>query len=330
MNVTTINNRGGFTPEWKKQNSAGVTHPGIFESRPSASAPSGEGMRPQGEFSATAFPIYINKQAGMSPIHYFWVGERFTAMELLTFRSCHKQQHQPVVWCYEAIHNAPPYVTLANAADLLPRETFEHYRDNLQLPLANISDIFRYALLHEVGGYYSDTDVIIMRNLDTIPEEEFFCSTFEYGWGECANGCFMKIKAGSQAARALVAECQLRLAEIEARGRNDIHYCHLWPFVVQKCAGELPVKTLGYDYFNPISWKWVKELIVYKKPNRKFLLKTKIRKLLPRFEARGYGLTKNTYAIHLCNEMWKQNGIDKDAVFHAGCLYQKIRMSLQD
>lgn len=266
----------------------------------------------------------------MTPVHYFWVGERFSNVELLTFQSCRKHNHKPLVWTYGKINNVPETVQIKDASTILDRSLFAHYKDELLLPLANISDIFRYHLLYQVGGYYSDTDVVLVRNLDSIPYDEFFCSTHEYEWGECANGCFMKLKAGSATSQYLLDECQKRLIKMEAERDEPVHYCHLGPFVVQECVRNLPVKVLPYDYINPIHWRWVKELIAFKKMNLKFFYKTKLRMYLPNIEKRGYQLTKNTYAVHLCNEMWKQNGIDKDDTFHPSSLFEKLKAAAND
>ncbi|RYG51411.1 MAG: hypothetical protein EOO01_08570 [Chitinophagaceae bacterium] len=261
----------------------------------------------------------------MTPVHYFWVGDSFTNVELLTFQSCRKHDHDPWVWTYGPIKNVPAFVTLKDASSILDRSLFHRYLNDLKLPLANISDIFRYYLLHQVGGYYSDTDVVIVKNLDSIAFDEFFCSTHEYEWGQCANGCFMKLKAGSPISQFLLDECTRRLAEMESSPKDQIHYCHLGPFVVQECARKMPVKVLPYDYINPIHWRWVRELIAFKKLDHKFYYKTKLRRYLPKIEKRGYHLTKNTYAVHLCNEMWKQNGIDKNDTFHRDSIFEKLK-----
>jgi len=67
--------------------------------------------------------------------------------------------------------------------------------------------------------------------------------------------------------------------------------CYLGPFLLQKCAAELKVHLLPYDYINPISLRWMNKLIAYHQSDRKFLSKTAIRKYLPNIELR-YGLTK--------------------------------------
>jgi len=262
----------------------------------------------------------------MSPINYFWIGESISPVEALALIACRSNGHQPVLWAYSKIRNVPEFVTVRDACELLDYRVVEYYANELQLPPANISDIFRYKLLRHVGGVYSDTDVVLVRNVDKIWPSDFFCSTFEYGdLGELASNCFMRIAAGSDAAVFMDRECDRRVAEIAARGRNDVHYCYLGPFLVQKCAKELHVDVLSYDYVNPVSWRWTNKIIAYKRPDRRFLVKRALRPWWPGAESRGYGLTQRTYAVHLCNDMWKQCGLDRNASFHPGSLYERLK-----
>lgn len=261
----------------------------------------------------------------MTPIHYFWIGNELSQMELLALKSASKQGHQPTIWTYDSISNLPSSVVVRRGEDVLPKQKIDYLIHQLQLPLAVVSDLFRYQLLHQVGGLYSDTDVVILRNLDPILDREFFCSTYEYGYGQCASNCFMHITAGSTISKYLVEESERRLEEVEKNGLSAENYCYLGPFLVQQCAAELGVAQLPYDFINPISWRWVSKLIAFEKPDHRFLLKTAVRKFLPSIESRGYGLTKDSFAIHLCNEIWKQQGLNKNSRFHRQSLYERLK-----
>ncbi|RYZ25830.1 MAG: hypothetical protein EOO10_17210 [Chitinophagaceae bacterium] len=135
----------------------------------------------------------------------------------------------------------------------------------------------------------------------------------------------MKISQGSALANALCEESERRLKEVEAIGLAEENYCYLGPFLVQKCAADLTVPLLPFDYINPISWRWVSKLIAFKEPDHKFLLKNRIRKYLPFIEGRGYRVTGNTFAIHLCNEIWKRGNLNKNERYHHWSLYEKLK-----
>lgn len=264
----------------------------------------------------------------MIPINYFWIGDQLSPMELLTIRSCYQHQHQPVVWSYNNILNLPQFAVLKDASTVMDYEKFEYLKNHLKLPLPVISDVFRYKLLNKVGGIYSDTDVVLIKNVDRLANQtDFFCSSFEYYWGILANNCFMKVSAGSALAQYLCDESEKRLVEVEKNGLSD--YCYIGPFLVQHTAKELNVSLLPFDFINPISWRWVPKLIAFKQPDRKFLLKNLVRRYIPFFEGRGYLVTSNTYAIHLCNEIWKQGDLKKDEIYHPSSLYERLKRKIK-
>lgn len=246
-------------------------------------------------------------------------------MELLTFYSAWQNQHQPVLWTYEEkIENLPEFVKLKSAAEIVDKEAFEYYLRELKLPIASISDIIRYEILLKFGGIYSDTDIVLLKNLNEIKRPEYFCSTYEYNYGELASNCLMKLEKSSKIAQYLSHECAIRINEIKNNQHENFDYCYLGPFLVQKCAKEMEIAVLPFDYINPISWRWTHKMIAYKKLDYNFLIKSFLRKLLGK-NVSGYQITKNTLAIHLSNETWKQNSLNKNENYHSFSIYEKLK-----
>lgn len=261
----------------------------------------------------------------LNPIHLFWIGQKLSPIEILCCKSCLQNGMTPILWCYEDIEDVPNGVIIKDANALMTKETVDYYVHNLKLPIPNISDLFRYQLLHQIGGIYSDTDIIFTENIYKIDKDEFFCSTFEYNKGIEANGCLMKLNQASQVSSYLVNEARLRLDKFITNG-GEIDYCEFGPFIVQKCAEILNVEILDYDVVNPISWRWVNKIIAYKKFDKVFHFKLIVRKLMPfLYESRGYFITKNTKAIHLCHEMWNTYRINKFERMNSLCLYEKLK-----
>ena len=261
----------------------------------------------------------------MIVIDFFWIGSKVTPVEVLTFQSCISNNMQPVLWSYEKVENVPDFVIVKDAKLIFKEELIYYYLNELKIPIPSISDIFRYELLYQKGGIYSDTDIVFINNLNSILEGEYFCSTYEYVHGECASNCFMKIEKESEVAKYLVLESNRVLNDYIKDTTKVFNYCDLGPFIVQRCAAKLSVKVLPFDIINPISWRFTDKVIAYEKPDYKFKLKNLIRRYLPGNEKRGYWVTKNTLAVHLCHEMWKQKGIDKYKPLHPSCLYEQLR-----
>lgn len=264
-------------------------------------------------------------------INFFWIGDKVSQIEQLAFASCIANNMVPVLWSYNKIEGVADYVVLKNAKEILTEERFNFLLNELKLPIPNISDIFRYNLLAKMGGVYADTDIIFIKNLYDIKIEEYFCSTFEYNYGVCANNCLMRLKQSSSTTKYLLKELDSRLSNYIEGKVEKLNYCDLGPFLVQKCAKEMPINILPYDFINPISWRWTNKIIAFEKPDHKFRIKNFLRKYFPwRFEGRGYFVTDQTYAVHLCNEMWKHYNISKTKNPHAKSLTGKLKLLYQD
>jgi hypothetical protein len=89
-------------------------------------------------------------------------------MEQLTLRSFTACGHQFILWIYGTIENAvPDGVEVRDAVEILPAEKVFCYRSG-RFPgsYAGFSDIFRYKLLYEYGGWWTDMDVTCLLPLD--------------------------------------------------------------------------------------------------------------------------------------------------------------------
>ncbi|GGE44383.1 glycosyl transferase-like sugar-binding protein [Pedobacter psychrotolerans] len=262
----------------------------------------------------------------LNEINFFWIGNNISPTEQLAFASCIANQMTPVLWCYNEIDGVTDYVIKKDARVIMSKDELNYYINDLRLQLPNVSDIFRYKLLAKVGGIYSDTDVIFIKNVYEIDIDEYFCSTFEYNYGSCASNCFMKIKKNSLTATYLIDELEKRLDNFINFKTESLNYCEFGPFLVQKCASKIPITVLSYNIINPISWRWTNKIIAFEKLDYKFLIKNALRKILSfKLEKRGYFLTDQTYAIHLCSEMWKRYNIDPHGKMHKSSLFQKLK-----
>ena len=95
-----------------------------------------------------------------------WIGE-LSPLERLCMSSFVQAGHEYHLYTYEAMAGLPAGVKLCDAGEILPHETvFRNQRGKGKGSFACFSDLFRYKLLWERGGWWVDTDVFCLRAFD--------------------------------------------------------------------------------------------------------------------------------------------------------------------
>jgi hypothetical protein len=114
-------------------------------------------------------------------VNGLWLGRKLGIIEELTLRSFTYFGHEFHLWHYEPITGIeiPEGVVLRDGNELLPSNKIFRYPEKMLLNFGGgsyvgFSEIFRYKLLYELGGWWSDLDVACLKNLDEIQEDYFF------------------------------------------------------------------------------------------------------------------------------------------------------------
>jgi 4-hydroxybenzoate polyprenyltransferase len=113
-------------------------------------------------------------------VHGLWIGNKLSNMELLTITSFIKHGYQFHLWIYDDLGNEylPNELLICNANEIIPKEKIFYYKNKSQFgqgqgSVAGFSDIFRYKLLYEKGGWWVDMDVTCLRPFDSDGEYFF-------------------------------------------------------------------------------------------------------------------------------------------------------------
>ncbi len=114
-------------------------------------------------------------------VNSLWIGNKLSSIELLTLYSFVENGHEFHLWIYEPLqNNLPSNIILRDANEIIPENYI--FRRKYDDPESNIgkgsvgspfSDLFRYKLLYEVGGWWVDMDVTCLKALE-ISEPYFF------------------------------------------------------------------------------------------------------------------------------------------------------------
>lgn len=228
-------------------------------------------------------------------IQGLWIGPALSVMEQLSVSSFLRNGHEYHLYVYDDVKNIPVGTLVRDASEILPSSRIFQYK---QYPsYAGFANSFRYKLLLERGGWWTDTDTICLKPFD-FAEEHVFASEISKGLEVVTNG-ILKAPVGSEVMAFAWEVCQTKNPEDLVWGETGPR---LMGEAVKKFALDRYKKP--YHVFCPLAYtEWRRVL----EPNPKIV-----------FDER-------TYAIHLWNEMWRDAGQDKDMRYADNCLYEQLK-----
>lgn len=115
----------------------------------------------------------------MNIVNGFWIGKLGT-MEELTIKSFIDNSCVFNLWSYDKeVKNLPEFTVLRDANEIMPYSEVFKYPPNMNTKFGNCgyvgtSEVFRYKLLYEKGGWWTDMDVTCLKNLSIYDNQEYF------------------------------------------------------------------------------------------------------------------------------------------------------------
>src|SRR5436190_14741446 len=93
----------------------------------------------------------------------FWYGAELSPLEHLCVRSFLDAGHEVCLYAYDGVANVPSGCRVEDADTVVPRaEVFLHQDGIHAESVGAFSDVFRYRLLAQSGGWWVDTDVLYL------------------------------------------------------------------------------------------------------------------------------------------------------------------------
>lgn len=229
-------------------------------------------------------------------IQSLWIGPTLSAMERLSIRSFLTHGYSFHLYAYEAVTGVPEGAEVRCGTEILPREKIFCYRrgHGKGSPSA-FSNMFRYKLLLEKGGWWTDLDSVCLRRLD-------FADAHVAGYEREPNGTthlavgLLKAPAGSP----LMERCWTRCRTMN---QNRIRWGQMGPRLYATAVRDtgMNVCALAPDAFYPIDYWSVDQLVA------------------PR------DLPGQSHSIHLWNSQWKKAGLDPDANYEPNSIYERLK-----
>ncbi len=147
-------------------------------------------------------------------VNALWIGKTLSKLELLTIRSFLSFGHRFRLWTYDDIETAlPEGVLLADANEIIAKEKVFFYRNKNRFghgkgSYAGFSDLFRYKLIYDKGGWWADMDITCLRPLYT--DKAFF---FRSHHNLAVVGNLMKCPKGSDLMRRCYEDAMATINE---------------------------------------------------------------------------------------------------------------------
>lgn len=234
-------------------------------------------------------------------IQSLWIGSELSMMEQLSIMSFLRTGHEYHLYAYDSVKDVPAGVALKNASEILSADRIFKYKEHDSY--SAFSNLFRYKLLLEKGGYWADTDVVCLRHFDH-PGDHLFAEEQVALHEKRICGNIIKAPRDSK----IIQFCYESSLE---KNPNELRWGEIGPELLSVAVAKFQSMSdvQPYKTFNPVNW-WEWEQLIQDQ------VKTRLK-----FRLR---MTRS-YAIHLWNEMWRRNNMDKNRTYPANCLYEQLK-----
>lgn len=235
----------------------------------------------------------------MTVVQSLWLGSRLSALQVLSLRSFVAHGHEVHLYALEPIENVPSGIRLLDASAVLPRErVFTYQRGFGRGSPSAFSNLFRYKLLLERGGWWVDTDVVCLRPFE-LDADFVFASERAVDGGVTAASCVIKSPAGAD-------WLQYCLDAAERRDPASLEWGEIGPRLIQEAHEHFALQRflVPPQVFNPIDYFAYGELQA------------------PSFD---HARLDGSFAVHLWNQKWVSNCLDPDFDGAPDSLYAALR-----
>ena len=231
-----------------------------------------------------------------------WIGPRLSALERLSLRSFLAHGHPVRLFTYGDVEGIPEGVDHHDGREILPAGSVFTYAEGFgKGSYAAFSNLFRYKLLLDHGGIWSDTDVVCLKPFE-FPE---YAIAVEHNPPEVAGGqpsvrftnCVLKVPRNSR----IMLECY---AVADAADKSALRWGDIGPRLLTERVQRHRLERFAMPAAAvcPLDWWNLQAVVTAPLPP------------LP-----------NSYAVHMWNEMWRASGLDKDAAYPADCAYEQLK-----
>jgi hypothetical protein len=235
----------------------------------------------------------------MNVVQSLWVGTALPEIQRLSIQSFLAHGHEYHLYAYRKLDGVPSGTTLCDASLILPADSLFCYRDGFgKGSFSAFSNLFRYKLLFERGGWWVDTDLVCLKAFG-FDQPFTFASEYDDDFTvQCAT-CAFKSPAHSPVLEYCIDAAM-------AKDKRTLQWGEIGPRLLDEAVKRFGLVEFvsAVDTFNPVNFF-------------EFASITQA----------GFDMSRlaDSNAVHLWNQMWKSANRDPSVDVPTDSLYAHLR-----
>lgn len=242
-----------------------------------------------------------------------WIGGKLSTLEHLCLKTFVDHGLPIHLYTYEVVDNVPDGVVRKDANDIVPESEIYRYKNG---SLSAFSNYFRFMMLYKIGGYWVDADFacinpeVATKQLNSM-DFVFLSEPLDNYIDTIAGSALLKMPAGSDIARKAV--------EIQKKHKDDILSGKMqWgsgPITMQQITSDPEMKKYLLD------WKVCCTCRYYHAESLVNPRKTYHPSVIKYLS----DLPESCFGIHMWNNVWSEQGINKDQSYEEDSIYELLK-----
>jgi hypothetical protein len=228
-------------------------------------------------------------------IQSLWIGDRLSVMERLSIESFLHLGHPFHLYLYAPCDRVPAGTTIKDGREILPANQIFRYQGGYgEGSPSAFSNLFRYALLFERGGWWVDLDLVALKTFQFDTDHVLGLVRGGRGGSRVAAGA-IRVPPGSQ----LIGRC---LEVARAAEKRSVRWGEIGPRLLRRMAQELGMEasmqppSVFYDIDAADFWRLIRP-----------------RQRIP-----------DGVAVHLWAQLWRHYGLNPDGRYPETSIYEQL------
>jgi hypothetical protein len=242
------------------------------------------------------------RTTGREPFQTLWVGPRLSALERLSLTSFLDHGHDVHLYTYESVDGVPDGVRCFDAREILGEDRVFWYGaeagPDVVGGVSGFSELFRFKLLRDRGGWWFDADVVCLRPFDF---RQSYC--FALQDESLVNCALVHVPKNSKLMKALFQRAEAKVSN------GNLKWLDIGPPLFTEVIAESGLEhfVLPAPVFYTVHWQHA--LTLFEEDP----------------DGAWWSRLDGPYSVHFWNELIRRNGLNKDAHFPAMSVFERLK-----